>query len=66
MINQEEFMKALAEEKNLVDILTQNGRYYEGMDLWKFLSSLLLHQYFYQGMDMDQWKYSLVRFHTRS
>ena len=33
MINQEEFMKALAEEKNLVDILTQNGRYYEGMDL---------------------------------
>jgi len=33
MINQEEFMKALAGEKNLVDILTQNGRYYEGMDL---------------------------------
>ena len=36
MINQEEFMKALAEEKNLIDILTQNGRYYEGMDLWKY------------------------------
>ena len=36
MINQEEVMKALAEEKNLVDILTQNGRYYEGMDLWKY------------------------------
>lgn len=33
MINQEEFMKALAEEKNLVDILTQDGQYYKGMDL---------------------------------
>jgi len=32
-INQEEFMKALAEERNLVDILTQNGRCYQGMDL---------------------------------
>ena len=29
-------MQALAEEKNLIDILTQNGRYYEGMDLWKY------------------------------
>ena len=35
MINQEEFMKALAEERNLVDILTQNGRCYQGIDLWK-------------------------------
>ena len=34
-INQEEFMKALAEERNLVDILTQNGRCYQGMDIWK-------------------------------
>ena len=32
-IDQEEFMKALTEEKNLVDILTQNGRYYQGMEL---------------------------------
>ena len=32
-INQEEFMKALAEERNLVDILTQNGRCYQGIDL---------------------------------
>ena len=32
-INQEEFMKALAEERNLVDILTQNGRSYQGMDI---------------------------------
>ena len=34
-INQEEFMKALAEERNLVDILTQNGRCYQGMELWR-------------------------------
>jgi len=33
MVNQEEFMKALAEERNLVDILTQNGRCYQGIDL---------------------------------